>query len=197
VLAGYLAVNMAVQTRYVLLFWPAVALWAVGVMVDPAHNHSRRIWMVAVALWLIVDSLTVFPALYNRVRNLEPERIFLQAIRTRTAPDAVLGVYAIGGVGFLAPRRVVDLGCIVTPEMRHLPSAQRIEYGIRRGMTHLTVMAGDLRTLDIPEESVLGSAFFWNATWQFPPWRYRQGGELALVPVSAIPDPARWGLLWQ
>jgi len=184
--AEYVAISANVQTRYLLLVWPWFAMmFALSLTGVNAARLRRAAWLCGVLAVAGQSCLMAFPALASRVYNAKQMRVLSDAVVRDTPEDSVLALYAIGQVAYETERRVVDVGCIVTPEMAEIPAGRRLEYAAKRGATHAIVLARDIPRLGIERKDVLAEASFRNATWEFPPSRYWEGVGKAVVRLKA------------
>jgi hypothetical protein len=186
-IGGYVAMSANVQSRYALLVWPwAGACFALLAEGAPTPARRKGVWAGGVAVLLALSCLTALPAQASRLYNSRQVRALCDEVARDTPADAVLGVYAIGEIGYRTQRRLVDLGCIITPKMADVPPEKRLGFALSLGATYLMVQTTDLARLGISPERVAIRANYRHATWQFPPNRYWRGWEEALVPVSEM-----------
>ena len=184
---AYVAMSANVQTRYALLLWPWVAVFF-ALLAESAGTHARRrlVWASGLCFLLAASCITAFPAQVSRVYNSRQVRALCDQVVRDTPADAVLGVYAIGEIGYRTQRRLVDLGCIITPEMADVAPEKRLDFAMELGATYVMLPIIDLPRLGVSPGKAAIRASYRNATWQFPPSRYWEGWKEALVPVSEI-----------
>lgn len=184
---GYAAISAAVQTRYAILLWPLVACLYVGLARScPRPWQTTLVLALGIAVLGLQSAITALPALSNRIRNSLAATEFATCVRAATPSEAVIGAYAIGEMGYRGQRRIVDFGCLATPAMVDLDPAGRMRLAAKLGVTHMVLQASSLERLGISPASVLCHAEYRNATWQFPPSRYRRGYTEMLVPAELV-----------
>lgn len=192
--AGYIAISAAVQTRYAILLWPIAACLYVGIAKSCARRRQTAAVLAAgIAVLCLQSAVTAWPALANRVRNARAATEFAICARAATPSDAAIGTYAIGEMGYRAQRRIIDFGCLATPAMIDLDQAGRMRLATELGVTHLVLQAAALEQFKIPPDAVLCRADYRNATWQFPPTGYRRTYSEVLVPAAPVIEAGRRG----
>lgn len=140
---AYVAVDIQVLSRYLLLITPAVCVggWCALENLASRWNPVRARAVVAAAAVVAVVANAVF---YVRV-VLPPSRAFAQDLTTHMAdlarylrdhspPDAVVAAADIGYLAFYSHRRVLDLGGLVEPRMAALREANDYEAIVDRGL---------------------------------------------------------------
>ena len=160
VLGFLLAGRGPVQTRYLLLAWPAllvVATRGLGQALEACRagrwgsvwTVRRRRLAVALCLGLPVGQAVaagwglVYPHMRTVTANLSVYREVADYLRRETPAEARIAVHEIGVFGYYGGRRLFDLGGLISPEVNHRPTRGQDEgltvapeFLLAHGVTH-------------------------------------------------------------
>lgn len=136
---AYVAFDIQVLSRYLLLITPAVCMVGWRSLEHAAGARAPRVAVAAVAVAVVSNA-----ALYARV-VLPPSRAFSADLtgpmtdlavylRDHSDPNAVVAAADIGYLAFYSQRRVLDLGGLVEPETGKLREAHDYEDIVARGL---------------------------------------------------------------
>jgi hypothetical protein len=141
--AAYVAADIQILSRYLLLITPAVCVIGWRSLESLAGRlEPRRAALVPVLACAVAVTSNV--AFYARV-VLPPSRAFSEdlmgsmaglarELREDSPPDAVVAAADIGYLAFYSQRRVLDLGGLVEPETARLRAAHDYEEIVERGL---------------------------------------------------------------
>lgn len=117
--------------RYLFPLFPPLAVVGCAALVSPLAALRRRPAprLVAVAGWSLAILLLLGPPLVATVRgagryvqsvmNVESSDLRLARwLAPRLDPEALIAVADVGALGFVLPNRSIDLGGLITPELR-------------------------------------------------------------------------------
>lgn len=140
--------------RYAIPAVPLVVAYGVGGLLELARPRARQIvirlaslaWMLASALLFpLFLCVSGAPAYANDVKYIEVEMVTTARwIAAHTAADEVIAAHDIGALGYFAPRRLVDLAGLVSPDVIPFMSDDRrlASYIIGSGADYLIVFPG-------------------------------------------------------
>ncbi|MCI0452230.1 MAG: hypothetical protein L0Z51_07545, partial [Candidatus Latescibacteria bacterium] len=136
---AYVAFDIQVLSRYLLLITPAVCVVGWRSLEHVADGRAQRVALAAAVIAVAINA-----ALYVRV-VLPPSRAFSADLtgpmtdlalflRDNSPPEAVVAAADIGYLAFYSQRRVLDLGGLVEPETGKLREAHDYEDIVARGL---------------------------------------------------------------
>jgi len=138
--AFYVGNHTYVQTRYVLVFAPALMLSILMLVFSFEQRWLSYTACIGAGLAAGVISLAVArPFIRNKVECFSELRKLAEFIRTKLPPQKPVAVFAIGQLAFQSDHPIVDMGGIVNPAV--IPFANslelRMEWAERQGAGYL------------------------------------------------------------
>ncbi len=160
--------------RYAIPTVGVVVIYSVRGMVSIARPRSRHVlvrmlsitWLIAAAvLFPVTLGILGAPAYVRDVAFIEEEMVATAHwVADHTAPDAVIAAHDIGALGYFAPRKLVDLAGLVSPDVLSvMHSAEGLDaYLATSGADYLIVFPGwnetYARLVSLPRYQAIWSA---------------------------------------
>jgi len=185
----YIANHTYVQTRYILVSAPGLAIIILLLAFAASPRTGRILYLAALAAAIAVGLVDARPFIRNKIINCQITQDLALYIRDRLPPDAPVGAYAIGQIAFVSQHPIIDISGITRPgalPYLNVPPQAMVQWARSQGAQYY--IAG---LQPVPGSVLVYPTNSWFAAWTLHTALYSTTTPVNLWKLPASPTPNR------